>query len=974
MKLNIKSRTLKLGAILLPIFTLWSCADDLDSVVIDPAEGTSEYSIKLFTGFTNTRATYYDPENENEKAIKRYTLFFYESKESVNNAAYIEDVTLNNVNTNGTYNATVKIPVDVVSNLFGADNNCYVYAIINLPQEVTIDKNSKEVTYKNAVQGNYTRTVDATIENINAINVIENFGNYGTKDSNHPSITELPANFVMKGESREISLKSEDNKNYVTGTIELKRVAAKIRLWVNIPEMVYIDSNNRSLKEEELQSLYDKFVNDHPQIEDSKEMRDAFDADFVKEKNGQICIREDNANYRIFINNGTNRARIDGNPQEEEARWFTDDDYYSISRSSTTFSRVIEKDRTIINDPWTSKIDDSGKRIYEYTHDIPMYSYPNIWEQSPTEERQTYLILMVNWRIITRENFDQKDDSDVYVPCYYQVPVNSQNTSADIETGAKPNALESNRYYRIGLKVGMLGSKSFGDPQVIKDATWEVIDWKNVDIDMNLNKAAYLVFNEKMFTMNNEQRIEIPFTASDDVEVKECYVTYFKFRDQWNDETITTSGPNPTTTIVGTQEFANRKNSYKEGSEGLITSNTYGDVYYWDGYYSGSYYVGREHPMTYNKNIISRSAATELNDNETRAWNLYEKKYQNRYGQPLTEIYECYIENGKLIFNNPLIRWNERGVNDKGVPSSYSPVLNNNQTGFKDAYSKYHITIIVGLKGDVEKGLTDLRQTIHLTQYPALYIEVDNNAGTTSTTNANPNVFINNATGLGGRNAMGGAFSISGNYNPNMYIVNTTQLSEDNNILYKLGDPRSLVSDIRLGGNSTTWSYQGTHIDGTTNVRLRNYYPTEEIASGQTGSKVDFIAPIFRIASSFGKTQAINKENARKRCASYQEAGRPAGRWRVPTRAELAYIKQLSNENLIPELLATGSYYWSSTNKIQIDDNGNITEDTSNSNTYVRCVYDEWYWVNADGSQDILPTNLWTSFRWGDKQKDNPQN
>ena len=40
----------------------------------------------------------------------------------------------------------------------------------------------------------------------------------------------------------------------------------------------------------------------------------------------------------------------------------------------------------------------------------------------------------------------------------------------------------------------------------------------------------------------------------------------------------------------------------------------------------------------------------------------------------------------------------------------------------------------------------------------------------------------------------------------------------------------------------------------------------------------------------------------------------------------------------------------------------------------MRCVYDEWYWVNADGSPDLAPGgDRTTTFYWGDKEKENPQ-
>lgn len=126
------------------------------------------------------------------------------------------------------------------------------------------------------------------------------------------------------------------------------------------------------------------------------------------------------------------------------------------------------------------------------------------------------------------------------------------------------------------------------------------------------------------------------------------------------------------------------------------------------------------------------------------------------------------------------------------------------------------------------------------------------------------------------------------------------------------------------------------------------------------------LAPSFRVASSYGACTKISYDNARRRCASYQEDGYPAGRWRIPTAAEVMYIISLSEQGTIPTLFTTtygGNGYWCA--------NGSIIADTSNkavftdgdfSSTHsVRCVYDEWYW----GDFQITPR---TSFRWGDQE------
>lgn len=84
---------------------------------------------------------------------------------------------------------------------------------------------------------------------------------------------------------------------------------------------------------------------------------------------------------------------------------------------------------------------------------------------------------------------------------------------------------------------------------------------------------------------------------------------------------------------------------------------------------------------------------------------------------------------------------------------------------------------------------------------------------------------------------------------------------------------------------------------------LQNYYPTDETTG--PGSKEQYIAPKLRIASSYGAVlPQISRTAARRRCATYQEAGRPAGRWRVPTKAEMQYICNLSAKGKIPKLFS----------------------------------------------------------------------
>ena len=124
---------------------------------------------------------------------------------------------------------------------------------------------------------------------------------------------------------------------------------------------------------------------------------------------------------------------------------------------------------------------------------------------------------------------------------------------------------------------------------------------------------------------------------------------------------------------------------------------------------------------------------------------------------------------------------------------------------------------------------------------------------------------------------------------------------------------------------------------------------------------MNIIAPSFIISSSWAITDPINgKDSGRfngaiRRCASYQENGYPAGRWRLPTRAEIEFVMSLSDKDYIPVLFA-GRYYTG-------DGNYYTSEGYNGTSIGVRCVYDLWFW----GDDAPLTGDAANTFTWGDQ-------
>jgi hypothetical protein len=117
------------------------------------------------------------------------------------------------------------------------------------------------------------------------------------------------------------------------------------------------------------------------------------------------------------------------------------------------------------------------------------------------------------------------------------------------------------------------------------------------------------------------------------------------------------------------------------------------------------------------------------------------------------------------------------------------------------------------------------------------------------------------------------------------------------------------------------------------------------------------------------------------RCASYQEDGYPAGRWRLPTFAELQFIVKLQEEYVICPIFYGSSKYFTPTTQVTYNASGSTFNTTSGDFTSpssqggsgsVRCVYDEWYWGSQKDAIENTASGLQQGqeyvFTWGDKK------
>lgn len=337
---------------------------------------------------------------------------------------------------------------------------------------------------------------------------------------------------------------------------------------------------------------------------------------------------------------------------------------------------------------------------------------------------------------------------------------------------------------------------------------------------------------------------------------------------------------------------------------------------------------------------------------------------------PYTTSHDCKIvsitcQQKDLSMPNPIFKnasYDDLNLTQKDGYIYFENELNNNFLSNSFDFSPYHITFTIQHIDN-----TNYTEDITIIQYPAIYGEAFQNSDYSNGGDENGDngfVFVNGYTGKNNGNkdyfcsANGMAKAYSG-ASPNMYTFTVTSVE---GTPYIIGDPREKDNYTYTAGDAN-WA-NANALYGGPSRELNYYYGTE--ASSRTEM---LIAPRFRIASAYavldtGDDEAEKLENLKKRCASYQEDGYPAGRWRLPTKSEFEFIFSLVNREKLPAIYQLGSEYWCAHGLGEPQSDGTVDVENiliDNGGHSVRCVYDEWYW----GSDPALTEK--STFTWGDE-------
>lgn len=874
--------------------------------------------------------------------------------------------------------STVTISTDSVSIVFGAAKKCRVYAVVNVSVDdfKAADVDTLKPTLKKLRE---LRAKTTTFS--------DKFNGFAmfTKDEKGDEIT------------------YDDTNRTAEGTVKLKNLASKIDIFASFG--------------------------------DGNEIVEGVDP--TGRLNGvqtwKIYKGETNEAYIV---NGVQTVPINGWSADDYAEGkltenLTGDDYFDTRSTINHYfmeSKEVDKEKY----PWV---------IAE-----PFYSYPNQWSNDAFEQHQTYLIVKVNWLPYETPE-DAPNVEDAIVETYYKVPFNV----ADGETIKSKDKLLSNVYYRVKININTLGGTNYGEPVELEDCSWEALEWGESRLDAEIHEIRWLEITQKQkdvydgvtyqAVMNNTNSVTLSYRSTHSIYLKSIEIKYYNFQtsDPYDPELVSViaykvGGKRP--------EAIDRNNTpYDELKKMGVNPNVFlldDEKLAWfkeqNEEPNGFYIDENNHTVTFYHSVYPL-----LGDNQSQ-------------GLPgKGEYYGVYKKNGDKTYSPYFITFTlahmdkpdfEKTYTIKQYPGVYVEFTKNTGRNSDGTSIGRKVSSGVGTGSASRFGI---------------YV----NGGATGTWSND--LFDTGYSGDQASNSLqlGGIGGTGLSSNQNMYSVHVTQLSDDEilrglhyydgsqdytkDVTFHIGDPRTKFFNNNLSGAGdlvdephnvndrwTATSYDrysatsrnafrkapatkseggaqrlyDAHPDSNDKTTLCYYYPTAE---GQLDEQAFMIAPVFRLASGKadlyqGSRDSDNllRENARRRCASFQENGYPAGRWRLPTIGELYFFRMLYTKGILPAIFSTSRAYWTAQYVTKLDFNdsrggySNIRPYPTVSDVsekHVRCVYDDWYWVKDDGTADIFTEDdpridvsgdyarydipaehdKRNMFVWGDKEKNNPQ-
>ena len=532
---------------------------------------------------------------------------------------------------------------------------------------------------------------------------------------------------------------------------------------------------------------------------------------------------------------------------------------------------------------------------YEYTTDA-VYTYPQSYKTS--DVTAPYYKLFLPW-------VSQKKGQNNF---YYKIIL----PSLPMEGGEKGvNYFQRNKIYQLKVDVSVIGGTE-DDWALFSDYIF-VADWYSPgEIATSVESARYLDVAVKKHTIYGINEITVPVVSSNDIEIVSVVG-----KQQTVRETVDPDGSASKTVRNVTL------NRVVEGGNYCVAtgSGSFKLVYNLDTEITNSTNNSFDcTPIDWKVTIHHKASTDEPYLTKTVVVTIVQ--YPSIYAK---------LREGGNSFINGYYTVQRASVTPK-------PASETSWTGNGGTYYQWRGT---PNDGNIWSGPNEANS------YGRLNRDVSNEKGSTMT--------IITVTAFSENSSTYKVYS-NGTTSGNPSTTNTTEFE------YIIGDPRvpwtdeSVLSAAQQTLRPYLWG--GTGTAANPNPTTLEWQNVNKIMV--TGTQKNIIAPAYMFASDRGGRPGNNGvvyENAVKRCATYQEDGYPAGRWRLPTEAELFFAYSLQAMDVIPHLFNGGAGYHAST--------GNIFDWTANngvgrafrapgtSDHSIRCVYDIWYWGPDPATENV---------------------
>ncbi|MBO7070892.1 MAG: hypothetical protein J6W09_06330 [Bacteroidales bacterium] len=587
----------------------------------------------------------------------------------------------------------------------------------------------------------------------------------------------------------------------------------------------------------------------------------------------------------------------------------------------------------------------TGHEEYKYTH-VPFYSYPCAW--SDLSDYAATVVFRIAWRIQGEQDYQWKK---------YQLSPNISTLD-----------LKRNQYYRTFVNVRSLGGADKESLIIIPDCDYEIIPWMNEGasagqglVPGELVTYKYLVMDHPEQTINNESTVYFSYVSSS--PIASIIIKSIDYYVNTNADPLTSQTLNRTITAdeetINTNAGAIRVNKSNPGYVTMYHSleNMYSAI---------TVYATITNQDGCSQDVVFVQNPSISLIRETQAGDIFINGYFGRVrGATYAVSYYPYnsMANYMRYYNGT--RYIYYTVNSDGsftngtytAPSlsggtwADAGTLTNGYTYQRYFYTDnsesnhfYHCTSLWSNNGQqiTDSYNASTESGSYGTILGAIYnlnASIDRNFYTTE-------VLVT-------------SFNTSNDY----YIANTQEVH------YRIGDPRRKASEFYTGANSwdtVTNFYKYLYYSGNTESYNSWTEPGSILITSQLDNERDIIAPAVLVSSALNANTGLDFDTAVKRGATYQEAGYPAGRWRLPSEAEIAFIVARQRDGVIPNLYATDTFYWSGSGRlvyVPADSSAGITfstpADAQTTDTTFSCrfVYDLWYWGDEPSTTNVYHPN-----------------